>query len=333
MSDDNHKVDISDNLDEFEAQFFGQEPEQQEPVAEEVETEEVEEEVDEVEENPLATDEDDEEAEEEEDEEQDEEEPEPEPKPKAKSKVQLRIEKLLERERLANERANALEQRLAALEAGKEEKADKEPTLREQLSADAPHPDAKDKDGEPLYPLGEFDPQFISDLTRHTIEQEMKAQKEREQQEAQAKEIEASRQAVADAWVEKLDKYEEEVPEVRESIKELTDTFQNIEPAYGEYLATTIMASDFGPQIMHYLSQNIGEAQKIVASGPAAATLALGRLEARFISPKQEGTRRNKKVSDAPAPPENRTRGHGGKFAVSPDTDDLDAFERVFFDK
>jgi hypothetical protein len=53
----------------------------------------------------------------------------------------------------------------------------------------------------------------------------------------------------------------------------MVSVFSGIEPSYGEYLAATIMGADNGPEVMYYLSQNIGEAQKIVASGPAAATL------------------------------------------------------------
>jgi hypothetical protein len=82
---------------------------------------------------------------------------------------------------------------------------------------------------------------------------------------------------------------------------------------------------------MYYLSQNIGEAQKIVASGPAAATLEIGRLEAQLTKPKQEERESNKRVSKTPPPPEVRTRGSGGRFSVRPDTRDLAAFKREFF--
>jgi hypothetical protein len=67
---------------------------------------------------------------------------------------------------------------------------------------------------------------------------------------------------------------------------------------------------------MYYLSQNIGEAQKIVASGAAAATRAIGRLEARFEQTTPHEPKRNKRVSDAPKPPEQRSRGTGGKFTI-----------------
>ena len=131
-----------------------------------------------------------------------------------------------------------------------------------------------------------------------------------------------------------MDEVEKEIPDLREAMVDLTNTFQDVEPQYGEYLATTIMSCENGPEIMYYLSQNIGEAQKIVASGPFAATLAIGRLEAKLD--KSDGTeikRNTKRVSGAPKPPEERARGRGAAFNVRADTDDLDAFERVFFNK
>jgi hypothetical protein len=134
--------------------------------------------------------------------------------------------------------------------------------------------------------------------------------------------------------MDNLDKAEAEEPDIRENIRTLTEVFADIEPNYGEYLASTIMFSDYGPQIMNYLSQNIGEAQRIVASGPAAATLALGRLESKFIASTQQEEKRNtRQVSNAAPPPTERARGRGGQFTVAPDTDNLDAFEKEFYKK
>lgn len=328
MSDDNTPVDM-DDLEAFENAFYQREPVKE--VVEEEVVEEVEEEANEAEEDSsLATEE---ESEEEAEEEEETEEVEPEPKPKPKSKAQQRIEQLLERERLANERAEALERRLSALEAGKQEVEKEAPTnVREQLPANAPNPDAVDDKGEPLYPLGEFDPAFILDLTRFSAKQAFEAEKQEREQEAAAKAAQEMQAELTRTWGEKVEKAEEEIPELRQNITALTNTFSNLEPSYGEYLAMTIMGSEVGPQIMNYLSQNIGEAQRIVASGPAAATLALGRLEAR-LTKEPEDKRNLRKVSEAPVPPEARSRGSGGKFTVAPDTDDLEAFEREFFKK
>jgi hypothetical protein len=335
------------DLDTFENEFFqrkAEEPDKAEPekASEEVKTPEEVEESAENEDDPLAAEEDKDapaETGDEDEEEAEEPEEDPEPKPKPKSKAQQRIEKLLERERLANERANALESRLAALEARtKEEKQDADkPALRDVLPEGAPSPDAVDKDGKPVYPLGEFDPKFVRDLSafsaRTEIEAQLKIKKEEDDRRAQEAQAAEAQRVIRDNWTDKLEKFEEEVPDVRENLSGLVDTFQDINPSYGEYLASVIMQSDVGPQIMYYLSQNIGEAQKIVASGPAAATLAIGRLEAKLTPTTREEKRNTKRVSDAPKPPEARSRGSGARTVVPDDTDDLDAFERKFLQK
>ena len=326
---DNNNIN-TDDQSSFEQLFFNGEPVvEDEPANEEVVEEEVEDQLGEEGEDldPSATDD------------EDDDEPEEEEKPRSKknrNSAQERINKLTADKREAERREAALIRRLEELEAAvKKETKEQAPLKKDDLPDGAPNFDAVDEKGEPIYPLGEFDPKFIRDLTKFTIEQETKALREQEARQAQERQLEQARAQLQTEWIEKLEKYEEEVPDVRENIAELTEAFSDLEPMYGEYLASVIMASEAGPQIMHYLSDNIGEAQKIVASGPAAATLALGRLEARLIksSNEKETKRNNKRVSDAPSPPENLTRGSNGQFAVRPDTDDLRAFEREFFKK
>jgi hypothetical protein len=339
-------VDINDDLNAFESEFFGEDTpdtktEVKEP--EEVQEDNSEENVDETEDDSLAnSDEDEDNDEQDEDsdaDETDDEEEDPKPKKNRKS-ARERIEELVaknrETERSFQQREADLLRRLEQLEAQTKDKQEQEKpgthTVKDVLPDDAPQPDAVDKDGEPLYPLGEYDPLFVRDLTKYTFEQQMNEAREQAQTAKQQAEIAAAQAELTNAWVERVDQAEKNMPDLRDRIVDLTETFQNIEPNYGEYLASTIMSSEVGPEIMYYLSQNIGEAQKIVASGPAAATLALGRLEARFqSSAKQEDRRNVKQVSKAPAPPQDKTKGRGGRFAVAPDTDDLNAFERVFF--
>jgi hypothetical protein len=333
-------VDIADNQDAFEDEFYQRTPEEDEvdnePVDEDVD-EDVEDDNPEEDDNPLDPDED-------EDDEDEHEEDDDRPRAKTrKNTVQERINELTadkhEARRMAEAaiaREEAIRKEFEALKASVEKgKAPESKELRDRLPDGAPSPDAKDDEGEPLYPLGEFDPQYITDLTKFTIERETKAANERAAQEAQAREFAKVQQEIADTWIERVNEVEKEIPELRDEMKTLTETFHNIEPAYGEYLASTIMISEVGPEIMHYLSQNIGEAQSIVASGPAAATLALGRLEARLMksSTSAEKEKSNKKVSSAPPPPENLTRGKGSRFSVAPDTDNQDAFEEMFFQK
>ena len=319
-----------DDLDNFETAFFKTGSKATEPVAK---TEDpVEDEIDEIEDDALATSEDEDELEDE-DEEEDED-PKPEPKPKNRKSAKDRIEELVAKTRESERREAALIARLEQLEARKEEdKPQAKTPLREVLSQDGPSPDETLEDGEAKYPLGEFDPKFIRDLTRFTIEQERAAEKTRDSEAQTQRMIQTAQDELKTQWADKVAKAEESLPDLREKLSDMSEAFVNIDPTYGEYLAATIMSCDAGPEIMYYLSQNIGEAQKIVASGPAAATLAIGRLEARLGTDSKEPKRNTKQVTKAPLPPETRTRGHGSKFTVSPDTDDLDAFEREFFKK
>lgn len=339
MTDEVNGGDADMDLNEFETLFFNKAATEAPP---EVKAESPVK-ADEIEADPLATEDDEpedesDEAEAEEPEKEPEPEPEPEPKPKKKSALQTRIDELVSQAREAERRAEALERRLEATEKAREEKPEKEVSLRDQLPPEAPNPDTMNDKGEPLYPLGEFDPIYIRDLTRFTIQQETKRFKEESEKEAKAREIATEQAKLQEAWAEKVKAKEEEVPDFRERTKELTSAFGNLDPQYGDYLATTIMQLDNGPDILDYLSQNIGEARDIVASGAFAATLAIGRLQAKLEKPKAEAPKREEpsnknKVSEAPEPPSNRTRGASGKFAASPDTNDLDAFEREFFGK
>lgn len=333
MTDDSNVVETDDQVDidleAFEQEFYQKEDT---PLVED----KIEDTEAENEEDSLATENEDEDKEPE----SKAEEPEDKEPPKKRNRAQERINQLLERERLANQRANELANRLAAIEAGKTETRPEQPTLRDNLPAGAPDPDAKDKDGNPVYALGEFDPLYIQDITKFTFKSELEAaqRKAYEEQERQAEmayqqRLQAERDELQVNWQEKLDAAEEEHPEIRENLVEFVGSFQNLDPQYGEYLAATLMQLDNGPEVMLHLSQNIGEAQDIVAQGPYAATIALAKLDARFEKTASEGPKSNKKVSKAPAVPPSPTRGQRVNTEVPADTNDLSAFERVFYNK
>ncbi len=336
MSEDSTPVGETDDLDAFEKDFYGSsEATVQEDPAEEVSEEEPDNlgEID-----PPATEDDDNEEESEEpvEDEDEDEEPEEEPKPKPKKQsIQERINELTAEKHEERRMRLALEKRLEKLEAEAPVEKEEKVILRDVLPDDAPNPDKLGEDGEPLYPLGEFDPLYIRDLTKFTIKVETERAKEEARIEAAQEAMKAELAEAQTTWLGRLDSFNEEVPEARGAIQELVASFDDVPENYGQYLATVIMSSEMGPQILYHLSQNPGEAQKIVASGPAAATLAFGRLEAKLAkqeaaeAPEKE-VKRNKQ-SAAPTPPDVRVRGSGSKNVVPADTEDLDAFERAFF--
>jgi hypothetical protein len=192
-----------------------------------------------------------------------------------------------------------------------------------------PNPTALDENGEMIYPLGEFDPKFIRDLTKYTIAQEQKASQAEAERARQAQVQQEFNQQLEQNWQSKVVEFEKTAPDFREKGNVLIGTFSNLEPNYGQFLAQTIMGMDHGPEVLNYLADNVTVAQEIVSKGPVGATIALGRLEARFT----QSEKLKPRVSSAPAktPPTSRGVAVGGE--VRGDTDDLDAFSDAFFTK
>jgi hypothetical protein len=323
-----------DDLDTFNEDFYTKpEAPAKEPVTAEKETQEPE--AADTEDEPLAP-EDDENVSEDDDTE-DEDEPKPESRKdrreRRQNRLQKRIDDLTARAREAERREAEALRRIA--ERTEDRSTPAPPTdIRQALPEGAPRPDAVNAAGQPLYPLGEFDPNFVTDLTNFNTEAKWNEIKTRDALERQQNEFKAAQQQLVNDWDAQLEDYEKNAnPEIREDILDLAEEFDGIDPQYGDFLATTIMLSENGPAIMEYLSQNIGEARKIVASGPAAATRAIGRLEARLNKPERRERpvqTATPKVSEAPPPP-TPTRGRTSTRSVRGDTDNLDAFDKAFY--
>lgn len=313
---------VDDDLDTFSDVFFGRKaPDDEQASSEEVETSNTDDDAQEdthPEADTLANDED------------ETEEPEAvaeEPKPK-KNRFQERIDELTGKAREAERERDALIARLEKLE-----QTSKPAPVIEAAENTGPTPDDTNEDGTDKYPLGEFDPNYIRDLTRHTLQTEKEAMQREEAQKAQQTEMEAQRAALQTSWEEKLVPAQERYPDFREKGEELINSLNGLEPAYAEYLTATLMSMEYGPDVLYYLSNNPDEAHQIVNSGATKATIALGRLESKFAASEEEKQRRPK-VSQAPIPPTHLNKGSAVvKIEVPDDTDDLDAFADKFFDK
>lgn len=328
------------NLDDFSAEFFGEndtlsedaKPEVDEevhdrddaPPEDNQDTQDTDDQDDTTEDGEQDTNEDDSEEEESEAEK-------PSQKPK-KNSAQERISELTAARREAERRAEALEQRLAALEAKNAPKDVPTPApATAAAEAAPPKPTDVNEDGSDKYPLGEFDPNFISDLADFRVELRF-AERERQEQEraAQAKQQEVVGQLEAE-WNGQLETARERYPDYSEKLTELQPVFSDVDEHYGDYLSNTLMSMEKGADILYYLAEHPDEARAIVDSGPQRATIALGRLEARFIDSKDSAPPR--KVSKAPAPPPTNKGSSAARGTVAPDTDDLDAFETLFFNQ
>lgn len=209
-----------------------------------------------------------------------------------------------------------LERRLAALEAAaivrkemSEEKPTPEPKSIETKAT--PSPDAVDDKGEPLYPLGEFDPHFIQALTAHYAEQAFAEKAKLEEEKARIAEAQKAEDALEAEWQERVKTSIERLPDLPEKVQELETTFRDLDPNYGNFLASTIMSLDNGPDVLDYLADNIEEAQNIVKMGATRAIVALGRLDARFEqkAPKVDDVVKGKTKTTQAPPRRRRPKG------------------------
>lgn len=315
-------VDDSD-LDSFSTDFFGQKTVEPEPAS----SEEPEENADATADRDATEDnqEDTQEAEEDvKSDEADDPEDAPEEKPKGKNRAQERISELNAKWREEQRRAAELEAKLAALQ---------NPTpknIPEPTSNGAPNSDDLKEDGTPKYPLGDFDPAFMRDLAAYTAKEQFEQyiKQQEEQKQAQAKEQEKS--ALVDSWNERLNPALERYPDFQEKAVELFESLSDIDPDYEDYISATIMQLDYGPDVLYYLSSNPDEARAIINSGPVKSAVLLGRLESKFAVAEAEKTLARPKISKAPTPPPTNKGTSISRGSVAPDTDDLEAFEKVF---
>lgn len=250
--------------------------------------------------------------------------------PKKKPTVQDRIDELV------RQREDAKREAASELAKVRKEFEDKITALQPKApvakASDEPTPDDTNEDGSPKYSLGEFDPQYVRDLTKFAFAQERaKAEEEAAKSSQQIAENQA-REVLTTEWNGKVEVAKTTYPDFTEKAQTLLNGFNSLDTGYAGYLSTVLMSMDHGTDVLYYLSNNPEEATKIVNSGAQKATLALGRIEAKFYEADQQKQAAKPKVSKAPVPPAVQARGTNGAFvAVAPDTDDLDAFSDAFF--
>jgi chemotaxis protein histidine kinase CheA len=217
--------------------------------------------------------------------------------------------------------------RLSELE--RERTPKNEPPSRPVVESGAPSPDST-KDGQLVYPLGEFDPAYIRDLTRFYASKEAEAANAQRAEQEQARQNQAAAQKLQSDWDAKLTTVEKELPDLRPTLQGLESELSGLDPDFGTYLAQTIMGMDDGPKVLYYLANNVDEAQKIIAAGPVNATIALGKLEDKIQRAQAKKAVAPVRASSAPVPPVT-TRGTGSRSVVADDTDDLDAFNGYYY--
>lgn len=325
MSTDNGEVN-TDDLETFSNEFYGKEPEKvEETPAEEVKDADTGDLPATLEDKPTEEDTPDDDTEKVETDEE--------------SKFNLGRKKLTARERIEQlngqrreeERLRiAAEDRLRDLEARLAKQAEEvEVKTKTTQEVSGPSPDDLGDDGEAKYPLGEYDPDYIKALHEHAKD-EARLEVAKEFQRQRDEQVKASIvQDLQTSWDAKVAETEATLPDLKEKGFALEQALSDADPRILEDLAMTLMTLRNGPEVLYYLSENVGEAREIAKGGPSAL-LALGRLDG-MVRPAEKKT--EVKVTQMQEPPPSRTRGTSGKFSVPGDTDDLEAFSRDFFAK
>lgn len=195
-------------------------------------------------------------------------------------------------------------------------KPKEESEQQEDRPAERPNPDD--------YEFGEADSKFIEDLSEWKANDTFA----RRQQEADARQIETQTRA--------------EIAEMEANWKEAASSPETLElyPDFNEkvlggakadswkcspLMTIAIQSSPVGTHVAYELASNAAESERISALSPIEQALEMGRLEGKHLA--RVGSKEAApapanpavKPSNAPTPPEKRSRGSGGQFASEQD--------------
>lgn len=255
---------------------------------------------------------------------------EPAAEPKGEAEAEGAAPKQLDSEKTPAELA--ADQRVADAEARAAAARQEADELRAKLTPKPPVADDKQaptpEDTRPdpeKYEFGEADSQYIIDLGRWSADQrfdERMAERDaRQAEDADFAEMEAT-------WTGAVAQ-----PEIAEQYPDFNDKVvagaDKGEWACSPVMTVTIKSSPVGPHMAYELANNAAESERIASLPPMEQVRELGRIEGKYIyqaSQREAAPEAGKpapkpvSVSKAPAPPENRARGSGGKFTAELDS-------------
>lgn len=168
---------------------------------------------------------------------------------------------------------------------------------------EAPHPDD--------FTYGDADPNYLVALAEHRAVERVTRQFEaREQSQRQTTQLSAFEQKTAQL-------FPDGEPEGIAALRDM--------PRVRQEITDVIFTSDKGPLIAEHLGDNPSVLNRLNGLAPHLVGFELARIEAALSAPAAPPVNRVTKAPD-PAP---KARGSGGQFAVTPDTTDFAAFERL----
>lgn len=212
--------------------------------------------------------------------------------------------------RREQDRAEAAEARLRELE------RPTEPAPKAEAATGDLAPDPE------KYEFGEADASFIADFSRWNARQEYRRMDEE-------KAIKGELDRVNSRWDAEIAKPEliAKYPDFAEKVTAGAKT--------GKWDCSPLMAialkdSEVGTDVAYHLATNPADAARIARLGNVEQAMEMGRLEGRYLAqkPSAAAPKPEPKPSSAPTPPV-RTRGAGGQFAASADTDNFSDFDKL----
>lgn len=180
------------------------------------------------------------------------------------------------------------------------------------------------------YQYGELDPQFIRDTAKFEAQaliSEFKEQTRRESEESQRRsaadretaQLREKADSIGQAGVAKFKDFQEVV----------VDAAQRGEYALTKEMFEMAAETSVAPEILYHLASNPEESAQVASLPPLQQALWFARQETRLSTPAAPPVRA---ISQAPEPIAS-TRGSGSRATTSPDTDDLEAFGRLYFQR
>lgn len=161
------------------------------------------------------------------------------------------------------------------------------------------------------YEFGDADPAYMealadwkAELKVAKLKEELKAERHEEAARAQA-------QQAAAYFAENLAKAKERIPDIDET---MAAAGRNEFPC-GKVMSGLIQQSPVGPDVAHYLRNNLEEAIAIDQAPPFMQAAIFGALAAKLSSEGEE--KPQAKVTQTPAPPKTLSRGSGGQFETT----------------
>lgn len=230
-------------------------------------------------------------------------------KPKKKSGFQRRIDKLNAKFTAEQQRAAALEARLAQLESAGGKKTEVE--APKKASTDGrPDPDKFNTHAE-----------YVEALADWKFEQKRQAHEE----ESRKKALQTEQQKTLEAHTKRVKSFAEKTEDFQDVLENVDDL------PVSQAVQELLISSENGPELMYELAKNRAEFERISSLSPISAARELGRFESKFLSKASAtGTQETKKLTNAPKPidPVGAKGGSGTKSIYDPNLSQKD-YERI----